>query len=171
VKKFAQAATRTGVPFGLAMGASYYVQHRQPIALVGGLVAGLLFGITMALYQRRGEKRLQKMGLNAGDMRPVQERTISLPVDAKAAIDQAKTALLSIRKMRSSSIKSNGSQITASTGITWQSFGENIVLDILPGPTGSSVRISSRPKVPATTGDSGKGYENVELFLKAVTQH
>lgn len=168
MNKFTLAAVRTGVPFGFAMGMFYYVQHRQPLAIVGGLIAGLLFGITMAVYQRRGEKRLQKVGLNAGDMTPVQERTISLPVDASAAMEKAKIGLLSIRKIRSNSIKTNGSQITASTGITWQCFGENISLDILPTATGSSVRIISRPKVATTTTDSGKGQENVESFLKAL---
>jgi hypothetical protein len=169
VNKFTQTAIRTGVPFGVAMGVFYYVQHRQPLAIVGGLVAGLLFGIAMAVYQRRGEKRFQKLGLNAGDMSPVQERTISLPVDAGTAVENAKITLLSIRKIRSNSIRTDGSQVTASTGVTWQSFGENITLDIVPTATGSSVRITSRPIVATTTTDRGKGQENVELFVKALT--
>ncbi|MGO9993506.1 MAG: DUF6404 family protein [Steroidobacteraceae bacterium] len=169
MNKFTLTAVRTGVPFGLVMGVSYFLQHRQPAAILGGLIAGLLFGIAMAVYQRRGEKRLQKLGLNAGDMNPLQERTFSLAVDANAAMEKAKIALLSIRKIRSNSIKTNGSRITASTGITWQSFGENISLDVLPTAAGSSVRISSRPKIITTIKDGGKGHENVELFAKAPT--
>lgn len=152
------------------MSVFFYIQHRQPIAIVGGLIAGLLFGIAMAFVQRRGERRLQKLGLRVGDMQPAQERTISLPVDANMAMEKAKSALAAIRKIRSDSIKATGSKITATTGMTWQSFGERIDVDILPTAAGSSVRISSRPKVATTTMDSGKGYENVELFAKALTQ-
>jgi hypothetical protein len=137
---------------------------------VGALIAGLLFGIPMALYQRRGERRLEKLGISAGDMKPAQERTISLPVDANVAIEKAKGALLAIRKVRSDSIKSNGSQITATTGMTWQSIGEKISVDILPDVAGSTVRISSRPKLATTSMDGGKGRENVELFVKALMQ-
>lgn len=170
MKKFALAVVRAGAPFGIVMGVSYYVQHRQPIAIVGGLLAGLLFGIAMALYQRRGERRLQKLGLNAEDMKPAQERTISLTVDANAAMERAKSTLMVIRKIQSDTIKANGSQITATAGITWQSFGERIFVEILPTAAGSSVRIISRPKVATTTMDRGKGLENVELFAKALTQ-
>lgn len=137
---------------------------------MGALIAGLLFGIPMALYQRRGERRLEKLGISAGDMKPAQERTISLPVDANVAIEKAKGALLAIRKVRSDSIKSNGSQITATTGMTWQSIGEKISVDILPDVAGSTVRISSRPKLATTSMDGGKGRENVELFVKALMQ-
>jgi hypothetical protein len=170
MKKFMQAAFRAGIPFGVAMGVFYYVQHRGPLAIVGGLIAGLLFGTGMAFYQRQGERRLQKLGISAGDMKPAQERTISLPVDANVAIEKAKSALLAMRKVRSDSIKANGSRITATTGMTWQSFGEQISVDILPDVAGSTVRISSRPRVATTTMDGGKGRENVELFTKALTQ-
>jgi hypothetical protein len=169
VKKFALATVRAGTPFGIAMGVGYYVRHRQPIAIVGGLIAGLLFGIAMAFHQRRGERRLQKLGLDAEDMKPAQERTISLPVDANAAMEKAKRALLAIRKIQSDSIRANGSQITATAGVTWQSFGERISVDIVPTAAGSSVRINSRPKLATTTMDSGKGRENVELFAKELT--
>jgi hypothetical protein len=116
MKEFTQAAFRAGIPYGVAMGVFFYVQHRGPMAIVGGLIAGLLFGIGMALYQRRGERRLRKLGVSGGDMKPAQERTISLPVDANVAIEKAKSALLAMRKVRSDSIKANGSQITATTG-------------------------------------------------------
>jgi len=152
------------------MGVSYYLPHRQPVALLGGLVAGLLFGIGMAAYQRHRERRLQQLGVDFTDMRPVQERTFPLSVDANAAMEKAKTALLFVRKIRPQSIEINGSRITASTGITWQSFGETISLDCLPMATGSSVRITSRPKVVTTMFDGGKGRENVELIAKALTQ-
>ena len=169
VKTFRQAVLRAGVPFGIAMGVLFYLQTRQPLAIVGGLVAGLLFGIAMAFNQRRGERRLRKLGVSAGDMKPTQERTISLPVDANAAMEKAKSALVTIRKIRANSIKATGSQITATTGMTRQSFGERISVEILPTVSGSLVRIISRPKVATTTMDSGKGRENVELFAKALT--
>ena len=69
---------------------------------------------------------------------------------------------------RSNSINADGSQITAAAGMTWQSFGERISVDISPAAMGSSVRISSRPKVASNTMDGGKGFENVELFAKAL---
>jgi len=171
VKQFRQAVIQAGVPFGIAMGAFFYLQTRQPLAaIVGGLVAGLLFGLGMAFNQRRGERRLEKLGVSAGDMKPIQDRTISLPVDANAAMEMSKSALVAIRKIRSDSIAATGREITATTGMTWKSFGERISVEIQPTVTGSSVRISSRPKVATTSMDSGKGRENVELFAKAMTQ-
>jgi hypothetical protein len=171
VKKFTQAIIRAGVPFGLAMGVFFCLQTRQPGAMVGGvvggIVSGLLFGVAIAMYQRRGERRLRKLGVSAGDMRPAQERTIALPADANAAMKKAKNALAVIRKIQSDSISENGNQVTARTGITWQSFGERISVEVQPTVAGSSVRISSRPKVATTTMDGGKGRENVELFAKA----
>lgn len=161
---------RAGVPFGMAMGGIYYAQHRQVVALLGGVVAGLVFGVAMAALQGRGEKRLQRIGLPVGDMTPVQERTISLTVDPHAAIDRAKDALLVIRKLRPNTIEVGANQISASTGMTWQSFGERISIDVQSTPTGASVHVSSRPRLATTTMDSGKGYENVELFARALNQ-
>lgn len=170
MKRFLQVALRAGVPFGVAMGLFYYVQNRQPIAILIGLIAGLLFGIAMAFTQRCGERRLQRLGLSTGDMRPVQERTVSLPLDINAALMKSRTALNAIRKVQTASIFINENQITATTGMTWQSFGERISVDIQPAADGSTVRISSRPKVATTIMDSGKGLENVELFARSVTQ-
>jgi hypothetical protein len=170
MKTFAQAAFRNGLPFGAAMGVFFFIQHPGPAAIVGGLVAGLPFGVAMALYQRRGERRLQKLGVSAGDMKPTQERTISLSVDVNVAIEKAKAALVAIRKMRLDSIKADGSRITATTGMTWQSFGEHICVDILADVAGATVRVGSRPRGFTSTMDGGKGRENVELFTKALTE-
>jgi hypothetical protein len=168
VKRFLQATFRAGVPFGVAMGVFFYVQHRQPMAILGGLVAGLLFGIGMALIQQRGEKRLRKLGLVVGDLRPVQERAIPLQLDVNAALEKSRSSLSAIRKMRPDSILVNSYKISAATGMTWQSFGEHILVDVQPTTNGSIVKVTSRPKVSTTTMDSGKGFENVEVFAKAL---
>jgi hypothetical protein len=170
VKEFTKSTIRAGVPFGLAMSVFFYLQIRRPGAIVGGLVAGLLFGIGMTLYERRREKRLRKLGLSPGDMKPTQERTISLQFDLNTAMQMAKSALMSIRKIQSDSIRENGHQVTARTGVTWQSFGERISVEILPTVGGSAVHIISRPKLATTTMDGGKGRENVELFGKALME-
>jgi hypothetical protein len=168
--EFMRTVIRTGLPFGIAMGVVYYLQSRRAVAIVGGLIAGVLFGIAMALYQEGAKRRLQKLGVGTGDMKPVQERTVPLSVDANVAMEKAKSALAAIRKIRSDSIRANGNQITATTSMTWQSFGERISVEVLPTVVGSSVRIGSRPKIATTMMDGGKGRENVELFTKALTQ-
>jgi hypothetical protein len=170
VGKQSRTALRAGVPFGIAMGAIYYAQHRQVVALLGGTIAGLLFGITMAYLQNRGEKRLQRSGLPVEDMTPVQERTISLGFDQELALQKAKEALLAIRKVRPGSIKMRADQISASTGITWQSFGERISVNVQATEAGALVHITSRPRLASTVMDSGKGCENVELFAGALKQ-
>ena len=170
VGKRLQTALRTGVPVGIAMGAVYYFQHRQVVALIGGVAAGLLFGIAMAFLQWRGERRLQRLGLTVGDMKPIQERTILMSCDQNAALQKAKEAQVVIRKLRVESIRVQDSQITASAGITWQSFGERISVDVQPTSAGALVHVSSRPRISSTVADSGKGYENVELFSKALLQ-
>jgi len=150
------------------MGAYFYFQYPGIAALIGGLTAGLLFGLFMAWNQQRGEERLRSRGLNADDMRPFQEKSVRLLLTPEAAMERARSALTSIRQLNTDSVQVTTNRIVATTGMTWQSFGERITVEVRPEEAGSLVCISSRPKVRTTVADSGKGRENVEVFAKAL---
>lgn len=146
------------------MGALSYALSHKPAGVLIATSGGLLFGSFMAWYQRRSEKRLQRRGLNTDDMAPRQKKTIPLPLSTSDALLKAEGALASLRKLKKSSIQVVASQITATTGTTWESFGERITVDVTADAAASVVRICSRPRVATTVMDGGKGRENVELF-------
>jgi hypothetical protein len=150
------------------MGAFYFFQHPGVFALLGGVAAGLLFGLGAACFRWLGEKRLKARVLNAEDMNPTQDRTIQLPLDSTAALQKAKDALAAIRNIKNDSIQIAPNQITAITGTTGKIFGEQITVDITSSGAGPLVRIRSRPKVATTTAAYGKGRENVEVFARAL---
>jgi hypothetical protein len=124
----------------------------------------------MAWYQARSEKRLQRLGLSATDMSPVQSRSIVLPRGVDDAMQEARRALESVRKLKGESIEITTGRITAKTGMTWQSIGESITVEVSPSEGGSLVRISSQPRLTTTVMDGGKGRENVEIFAKVLAQ-
>ena len=165
-----RVALQMGVPFGLFMGMYQYSQHHNMAAFLIGLSGGVFFGSAMAWYQARAERRLQRLGLSAADMKPVQARSIAVPLDVDAALQKAAQALSSVRKLKSRSVDVTSGKITAKTGMTWQSLGERLTVEVVPSESGSLVHISSQPRVATTTMDGGKGRENVELFERSLTR-
>jgi hypothetical protein len=166
--KFFCIVLLAGVPFGIVAGCSAYYQLQTIVALYIGVAGGVIFGLSIAWYQRSRESQLRRQGLNADDMSPIQEKSVQVPLDIESALEKSKAALTKIRKLKESSVQVASRQITAKTGITFQSFGEQINVDIKPTDSGSIVSISSRPIVVTTVVDGGKGRENVELFAKAL---
>jgi len=57
---FLSMALRTGIPFAVFMGAFYWFFFGyRPIGILGGALAGVLFGICMALFASHQRKRFQ----------------------------------------------------------------------------------------------------------------
>ena len=159
---------KTGSSYGAAMSGYFYLQHPGLVSIAIGIGAGAAFGGAMTAYQWRKEQKLRQRGITATDLRPIQERRIALTLDSEKSLERAKHALPAIRKFKPDSVSMSGRQITARTGLTWESFGENIKIIVEPAQSGASVYIRSSPRLATTTFDGGKGVENVEAFARAL---
>ena len=171
MNKHLRTFMRTGVSFGAAMSVYFYLQRRQLIAAAIGVLTGVPFGAWMAYLQWRGEKRLLARGFEVADMSPIQERQIMYPAGMNAALEAARSALGAVRKMRDITVDAEKGKIVARTGMSWQSFGENICVRVNACPAGCIVDIRSEPRLSSTQGDSGKGVENVEAFSQALRNY
>lgn len=67
VKRLLNTAIRAGVPFGIAMALFFGISQGLPAALIGGTVAGLLFGLTLALFGEVQRKKLEVHGDYQGE--------------------------------------------------------------------------------------------------------
>jgi hypothetical protein len=166
VNKNLRVGIQTGVSFGLAMGLlAIFRTGRLAPALINA-ASGIFFGATMAWFSSRGERRLKAKGIDAADLSPVQSRTVSYPGHLQEAIDATRQALQLVRKIKVVKATSNPPSLDAKTGFTFDSFGENIVAEFSPSPTGTEVRVSSKPRISTTEMDMGKGVENVETIVR-----
>jgi hypothetical protein len=162
---------RTGVSFGTAMGVMQLIQGRVLFALLVAPTAGVLFGGSMAFMSHRAERRLVKLGFKTDSMDPIQRRAWHTDQPVDAAFSACNVALGEIRKLLDVQPNSSAQRIEAKTGVTWQSFGELIVVELEEDAGGTIVRVQSEPRWKSTVADSGKGVENVERFGQALLTH
>lgn len=145
---------------------------RYVSAAIGGLISGIIFGAAMVLFTRRGLQVLERQGIDAGDLKPIQEREIGLHVEAREAFELSRKALLAIPTLRIEREDSNSGEIHARTRSTMRSFGEHVTVRIRSFPWGEAqVCVRSEPRVQSTVVDFGKGVENVELFARELHRH
>lgn len=166
--KHGRVFVRTATTFGTAMGVMVAFQGHFRLAIPTALLAGTFFGAVMALLSMQGERRLKRRGFTAISMEPMQKRHLETNRSAEEAFDAALAALHEIRKFRSVDADPQTQKMVAKIGMTWQSFGEHVSVEITqrPGPV-TCVMVSSRPRMQSTVADYGKGVENVEAFVRA----
>ena len=136
-------------------------------ALGTGAVGGLVFGIlmsavlgTMQLLGSRGTPR-------GGSLSPRQER--SVPVRGGPDLpDRIVGALRSLPAEVTGADPRSG-RFTARRGTSWKSWGEDVVVQLSGDPDRPSATVSSRPRVPTTLIDYGRGRRNVEHVVGRLT--
>lgn len=157
---------KSGLLFGLSMGVVYSIQNKDIIAgTIGGIAAGILFGLVISLFSYITDKKLKKEGLvnNGADVYQVREYIISKP--SLETLDVFKEALSIFKKYKT--VKEEKNSITIKTGFSWKSFGEIIVLSYKPiNDTETQINISSRPSIKLTLVDYGINFQNVEKIEK-----
>ncbi|HEX7566540.1 MAG TPA: hypothetical protein VF396_25310 [Bradyrhizobium sp.] len=165
---FGSAMIGVGISQGIRDGFSL-----RMIALVAVVSAGCtaLAASAITWLSRRGNARLTQQGIDSSNTDPVQERTVEVQQSAAAAFEASLSALNAIPGMRVLLENRATREIGARTGMGWRSFGESVTIRVARlADDRSTVRIRSEPRMKATMVDYGKSVENVELFLRQLSQ-
>lgn len=100
-----------------------------------------------------------------------QDKIIIVDLDYDNAFEKAKRIL---KMIRVKAIKDNKNEgiIVAETGLSWKSFGENLLLEFKKlNDNQTQIRILSKSKIRTTMIDFGKNLENIDKFCKGVEEH
>jgi Zn-dependent protease with chaperone function len=161
---------KSGVPFGVVISTMHFILMKQQVvdAVIMGLLCGYCFGIGMTLISLWNEKRLNKLGFTTANMNPIQQREIYIDRPVSQATNWCRDALLAIPNLHILSVDTANGFIFAKVGMTWFSWGESIAVKVLPHSNGSFAYIHSAPRMRFTIIHSCKGFENVEIFVRAL---
>ncbi len=162
MKMYVRLFLYTSISFGLLKGIRVGLATGVESGIKAGAISGLFFGIGMSLILGTIYRlRIKKMGI-VGDLGPVQSTTVELISNLDFAYDKCIQAL----NQFGAKIKLQNqakSEIKATTGITWKSWGEVLSLHLIHiGNQKVKIEISSFPKLRTTIVDYGKGRENVQ---------
>lgn len=158
-----------GVPFAV-MSAAFARAEGISRWLTVGMSEGLVFGAMMALTL--GGLLHFWMLLAGFDALPAVEQSVDIVVNADVmTATRLAAAALGLLKPRSVVVSETGDvRITASTRMTWKSFGERIEVCALPLGVGqSTLHISTRPIVRFTIVDYGKGLNNLDRLTASLS--
>jgi hypothetical protein len=154
---------------GTVMGIMHFILMQQVVStVIVGLLYGSFFGIVMMLISVWNEKRLNSLGFTTTNMNPIQQRELYIDQPVPEATELCREALLTIPKLRILSVDIASGFISAKVGMTWFSWGELVSVKLLSHSNGSFAYIRSAPKLRFNIIDSGKGVENVEIFVLAL---
>ena len=143
------------------------IQGRPLAGAISGIVGGLIAGGALTWVNVLGERKLNRQGISASTMHPVQERQLEVEVTPDIAFAASKSAILAVPKARIVGENSSAGQLDASVGISWRSFGEILSVKITKlGETNTRISVRSKPRIWTTVVDYGKGVENVEIVLR-----
>lgn len=135
------------------------------LAIRMGMVAGLLFGLMMAItltavhwwsMRRRG------FDPDAKGSRVDVRASVALALPPEEALARCRAALEANRHFRDVRVDPASGTVNARSRMSWASFGEVIECRVQPGDGGSTLEIRSRSAVRSTIVDYGKNRENVE---------
>lgn len=172
---------RTSIPYGLILTVFLVIiyviktggMERINMILVIGASGGVIYGLYMScvlIYMHlRSVRKIRKISPRMElDVRQVRKIVLSIPYIR--AYDLCIESLGSLKKCKISDGNHVKGEITAKTGISMKSFGEEISIHIKTVDTYKTmVLISSRPTMVEQLVDYGKNLDNVEkicAFLK-----
>ncbi len=131
-----------------------------------GVIHGVILGSIMTLVVAIVQRFAPKDGIH-------QTRTIDLPLSYDHAFDSCLAAIGTALNGKITTQDRASGLIEARTGMTWKSFGEDILITIREMDENlTQIRIASRPSLFITWVDYGKNSENVEkvfMFLSSLT--
>jgi hypothetical protein len=161
-------ATRHYVLVFLLTGAPFALFSRFFASTSGALVRGAFFGVFMALTV--GTVNLQSGGGSGNALRrlgPRQHAELVVSADLPFVGEGVHDALVTLP----AKVTSNSSAtLEAKTGFTWRSYGEVIRVDLEPGQHGTRVRVATRPRMPLTVVDYGRGRQQVDAVVAALSR-
>jgi hypothetical protein len=159
----------TGILYGLSIGILAGFETGVESGIKSGASSGFIFGLFMSLILGTIHKLKTRKMAKAGDVTPTQSATIELGCNLALAFDKCIQALnqFGAKIELQDKVKS---EIKATSGMTWRSWGEVLTVRLSRIDTEKvKIEISSSPKLKMTLVDYGKGRENVEKITKILT--
>lgn len=138
-------------------------------ALRGGLEQGVIHGVILGGIMTFVVAIVQRFAPQDGIH---QTRTIDLPLAYDRAFDSCLAAIgIALNGKIRTQDRATG-LIEARTGMTWKSFGEDILITLREiSENQTQVRVASRPTLLITWVDYGKNAENIERFIIFLSSH
>ena len=127
-----------------------------PAAVSGVVFSAIITGLTWWSDLRNGGGRVRA------------EREALVPMPAEEAFERCLRALTELNGGTIIAADADTGGIEARTGISWQSFGEVVEVEIEPGVEGTRLRVRSAPRLKTTLVDYGKNRQNVDRVMRAV---
>jgi hypothetical protein len=161
-------AASTGLLLGVLLGALFRVfdigSYGEGFAggVIVGVVGGAAFSLvlgTMQLFGFRGAPR----GLSLSP-----EQTREIPVaNSPDLSDRIETVLRSL-PAEITAVDVPAGRYAARRGVSWKSWGEDVVVQLSGDPAHPVATVSSRPRLSTTLIDYGRGRRNVEHVVSAL---
>jgi hypothetical protein len=158
----------TALPFGLYMGllilfGGDLTPGRLTGAVVGGLAAGLIYGVSMTVFAGVSQVfTTSKGGKESADLQVRQKRTLFVLGSREQVYEELREALGGLGVRRFDIADPEAGVLTGHTAWSWKSFGENMSAVIKQVGEVCEVTITSEPRLPTTMVDYGKNRGNIE---------
>ncbi len=168
----------TTLPFGLYMATFFFLtggeftQGRLIAALIGGGIAGLVFGVAMTAFAGLAQiSTTSKGGTEAADLQVRQKRTLFILGTPEQVYDELRQALEDLGVRRFDIADPDAGVLTGHTAWSWKSFGENMTAVIKPVGEVCEVTLTSEPRLPTTMVDYGKNRDNITHIEHHLRDH
>lgn len=162
----------TSIAFGLVLGLLFGIQMGIMQGVLSGVLGGLFYGFCMAIICGGMHNLFVKilnsfthesiMGVHQVDIFTVEN---SYDVVYRQLLD----CVANVKGWSISHHDKEAGAIRIKTGMTWKSFGENILITVSSDVKEEcKVSVSSKPIIKTTLVDYGKGIENVRLLIEEI---
>ena len=166
LRTFAVIFAGTGLPFGLLTGVAVgLVAGSAAVGVAVGLGAGVFFGGVMALVLGSVDAISDRA---PQDARPGPRQDLTVPLPAGVGPSDRIVAALRGLPAEIHEADATAGRYRARTRWSWKSFGEEVSVQLSGDPSAPLAVISSRPVVPTTVVDYGKGRSNVAAVADAL---
>jgi hypothetical protein len=166
VRTFLLIFLATGVPFGLIAGLAAGAFLGMEAGLLTAGAAGLFFGGVMAVVLTSVDAVSDRAPQSA---RRGPKQDVTVPVRPGADLADRIVGVLRSLPAEIQDVDVPAGRYRARTRVTWKSFGEVVTVQLTGDPSAPHAVISSRPVVPTTLVDYGKGRSNVATVADALT--
>jgi hypothetical protein len=151
------------------MGLFYTFQQNNYISgAISGVATGIIFGGAMAGVTYFSDKKMNKRGFENSSTSVNHTLSLEILLPIKSVESVIQEAILSIPKAK---IKSTSNKVfEAKTGMTWKSFGEDILITLEEKDSSIIAKINSKSSIKTTILDYGKNLENVQVISSYIKQ-
>ncbi len=165
----------TFFPFTLFMIILFSFRTKFSVAIIQGLISGIVFGVGMSIlltilriYSRK-KPMSDKANKNSGVK---QVRNFEIFDQYNSVFDQCVSSITNIRKGKIEKADKKNGEITARVGMNLKTFGEVIEFKLTESSEGATnIILSSKPILATVVFDYNKNRDNVDKILFYLSQH